>query len=48
MSSGNSLLTFWDNLLVPTSRVKNPNNPLHCTWLYGPTYQSGKWAGAPP
>ena len=47
-SSGNSLPMFRDNLSVPCSSVKNPNNPLHCTWLYGPTYQGSKWAGAPP
>jgi len=26
VSSCNSLLKFWDNLFVPTSRVKNPNH----------------------
>jgi len=25
-NSGNFLLTFWDNLLVPSSRVKNPKS----------------------
>jgi len=32
-SGGNSLLTFWDGLLVPSSRVKNlKRKPVSLVW----------------
>ena len=34
VSSGNSLLTFWDNISVPSSRVKNPKRNLAVERVY--------------
>jgi hypothetical protein len=38
-SSGNFLLTFWDNLSVPTLGVKNPKDLLDSYQCFSTTYQ---------
>jgi hypothetical protein len=46
-SSGNFLLTFWDNILVPSSRVKNPKRKMAVGWVYiGKREGSGKFSVA--